>query len=308
MISIITPTYNRGILLKEVYASLVSQTNSNFEWIIVDDGSIDNTKQVVNEFLNNDNFFQIKYIQKENGGKHTAINHALKYVNYNYSLFLDSDDLLTEEAIDSIINDINYYDLDKQSNIAGLIYQIGINKNTPIKKSYYKENQPIISDYITANFKLKMKGDRAEIYKTDVLKINPFPFFEGENFLSEELLWTRIANQGFSLVYIPKIIYIGRYQTDGLTSNSLKCFIKNWRGTQLYYNELMNYNLPLQSKLRIYSAYIRRKNHKEFNLTSLLKTDLSNVNYICHLIGILIGSCLYTYDKMKSFTEGRVKN
>ena len=76
-ITICTPTYNRGYILEQCYESLKKQTNKEFEWIIIDDGSVDNTDELVKRWLSEENDFNIKYLKTKNGGKHRAINKAL---------------------------------------------------------------------------------------------------------------------------------------------------------------------------------------------------------------------------------------
>ena len=98
-LTILTPTYNRGDLLKKCYESLNAQTNMEFQWLIVDDGSTDNTAEVVNGFQRESQQMNIKYLRKVNGGKHTALNYAHPYIEGDYVLILDSDDTLTEDAV-----------------------------------------------------------------------------------------------------------------------------------------------------------------------------------------------------------------
>ena len=99
-LSIVTPTYNRAELLKNCFASLLAQTDKNFEWIIVDDGSTDDTQTIVSGFTPAD--FPIVYIKKENGGKHTALNASHPHIRGKYVLILDSDDTLTDTAVERV--------------------------------------------------------------------------------------------------------------------------------------------------------------------------------------------------------------
>ena len=100
LITIVTPSYNRGYIIRKLYNSLVQQERL-FEWIIVDDGSTDNTKEIVNGFIG-ENIFPIKYIKKNNGGKHTAINMAMKHIQTPLTMIVDSDDFLNSNAISQI--------------------------------------------------------------------------------------------------------------------------------------------------------------------------------------------------------------
>ena len=111
MITILTPTYNRAYTLKNAYDSLVRQTNKNFEWVIVDDGSTDDTKDLVNDFIKEGNI-QIKYFLKKNGGKHTALNYGIKRINTKYVLILDSDDYLKDDCVELVLKPWEKYDKD----------------------------------------------------------------------------------------------------------------------------------------------------------------------------------------------------
>ena len=104
MLSIITPTYNRSRELQRAYKSLLDQTSKSFEWIIIDDGSIDDTKKIV-EKLKKENKIDINYISKENGGKPSAYNTGVIHSKNDLLLCLDSDDILTNDAVATILSD-----------------------------------------------------------------------------------------------------------------------------------------------------------------------------------------------------------
>lgn len=239
MISIITPTYNREKNLKNLYNSLLRQTIYEFEWIIVDDGSTDNTEKLLSDFKHNSNFFKIYYYKKKNGGKHTAVNYALKYVNYDYVFILDSDDLIVDDAVECICKWINDSRLgnEKCIGVSGL-------RGKNVKGKLERIGQyPIDKNCIVAtNLERKQKrllGDKAEVYKTIALKQYPFPEFENEKFIPEDVVWNKLALDGCYLLWYDKIITITDYLPDGLTmSNSIKRFRDNYRGYCLsyYYN------------------------------------------------------------------------
>ena len=107
MISILTPTYNRAYILDEAYQSLCKQTSFEFEWIIIDDGSIDNTEELVSTWKKDCNLFPIIYYKQENGGKHRALNKGVSFVSSQYVLILDSDDSLAGDAVKLIHEWVN---------------------------------------------------------------------------------------------------------------------------------------------------------------------------------------------------------
>ena len=112
-LTIVTPTYNRRHKISDLYKSLQSQTLLDFEWIIIDDGSEDNTSEIVKQWIENSEF-RIRYFYKENGGKHTAINYALKIIETELTFIVDSDDILTEDAVETILRYHNRYSEEQQ--------------------------------------------------------------------------------------------------------------------------------------------------------------------------------------------------
>lgn len=241
MITILTPTYNRAYILPNLYKSLQNQTCTNFEWIIIDDGSNDNSEQLVKSWIKDNNVFKISYIKKENGGKHRAINYAIDMVQTEFCFIVDSDDYLTISAI-QFINEWVYTIRDNFS-FAGVSGLRGYSNNKrigeyPKSKKFHK--------YIDATnlqrYKFDLGGDKAEIYRTEILKKYPFPEFKGENFLPEDVVWNAIARDGYIIRWFNEIIYICEYLDDGLTRMGTKKFLRNFEG----YTYAMRQRVELQ--------------------------------------------------------------
>lgn len=213
ILTILTPTYNRCDLLPKLYQSLQKQTNKNFQWLVIDDGSTDNTGEYMKN-IHEDNFI-FEYHYKTNGGKHTALNYAHKYIKGEFVCIVDSDDFLTEDAVEVIENDWNKY---RDNNNIGIIsYQKGgihgetISK-TAIAPDYY------ISDHIHFRVNHWIGGDCAEVVRASLIKKYPFPVLQNECFLSESWLWNNLA-QNYQTVYRRKTIYICEYLAGGLTKS-----------------------------------------------------------------------------------------
>ncbi len=233
MLTIMTPTFNRAYILPKAYESLKKQTCFDFEWVIVDDGSSDDTESLVKGWLAENNPFSIRYEKQKNGGKHRAVNRGVALASYDYFLILDSDDQLTEDAVLTIHTWIAQIDgLEGFAGVAGLrgneTAAIG---GTP--------EEPYIDATNLERQKYGLMGDKAEIYKTEVLKKYPFPEFEGENFLRENAVWDRIAMDGLKLRWFSQMIYLCEYIADGLTQNTKpSTYAKNFDGytycTKLY--------------------------------------------------------------------------
>lgn len=229
MISVFTPTYNRGNLLKKLYKSLESQSYRNFEWIIVDDGSIDDTLKIVKE-IKECATFQIIYKKKCNEGKHIAINEGCKLANGEWFFIVDSDDYLTEDALNTISDYCDEIkDNEQFAGVVGLrgskdgnawtqYYKKDAKKRNDAEQKYL-EKEYIDANYIEYKYLYNISGDRAEVVKTEVLKKYPFPKFKEEKFLVESYLWLLLAKDGYKFRWFNKVIYITEYLEDGLTKN-----------------------------------------------------------------------------------------
>lgn len=217
-ITIFTPTYNRKNLIGRLYQSLLMQTQKNFEWLVIDDGSTDDTEKYFSELATQSQPFLIRYFKQENGGKHRAINRGVKNAKGELFFIVDSDDYLTEDAIDKINNWIGT--LDGSKKWAGISGLRGFSKDKIVGQRNGKHF--FVDAKNSERRKYKLLGDKAEIYFTDVLKEYPFPEISGENFISEELVWNAIARDGYYLRWFNEIIYICDYLEGGLTKNNTK--------------------------------------------------------------------------------------
>lgn len=249
-LSIVTPTYNRAHLLPACFESLKKQTDLDFEWIIVDDGSTDNTPEVVSAFKTD--LFPVVCVHKENGGKHTALNASYDHIRGKYVLILDSDDYLTEAAVGVV--KAAWMNWECQRSIAILTFLKGSDKNDPNCTGPIA-NEPV--DILRYKRHVIHSTDCCEVIRSDVLKQYPFPVFEGERFLSECALWNRVALQ-YKCVYINEVIYICEYLEGGLTQSGRPMRIRNPRGGMYISNLRMGPNNYLLQRLKyglLYCCY-----------------------------------------------------
>lgn len=247
-VTVLTPSYNREYSLKRLYNSLVNQTKKNFEWMIVDDGSTDNTEQLINKFVS-EKKIKIIYLKQKNGGKHRALNFGIKKIKNEMTFIVDSDDYLTNDAIETI--DF-YYDKYKDSNnLCGYSFLRGY-PNKKVNGPEYKEEE-FISDYISYRLNENNWGDKAEVYFTKYLKETPFVEIDGEKFLVESYVWGKLALK-YNTLYINKIIYIGNYLEDGLTKNRKKVKVNSPKGVVEVAKVLLNKksNLKVKCKYMIF--------------------------------------------------------
>lgn len=250
ILSIVTPTYNRAHLLSGCYHSLYRQTDKSFEWIIVDDGSADNTESVVSAFDNSS--FPITYVKKENGGKHTALNASHSHICGKYVLVLDSDDILTDTAVADVLHHWGKYE--GQKNI-GLVTFLKSTPDGQLFAAVKDYNIPV--DILSYPRTVYLGNDCCETIRTELFKKYPFPIFEGEKFLSEGVLWNRVART-HQCVYINQAIYLCEYLNDGLTKAGRSLRIRNPRGGMLSASYGLDKKNPLKSRLKsglLYTCY-----------------------------------------------------
>ena len=219
LLTIITPTYNRGHLLKNCYESLLRQTDKDFQWIIVDDGSADNTRDTVMTF--DAEGFEIVYVPKDNGGKHTALNAAHPYIRGRYVLILDSDDFLTDTAVEQVRRGWEAWENCEQVGIATFLK--GSTADDP-NCTGPVAGEPV--DILRYRRNTVHSNDCCEVIRTELFLKYPFPVFPGERFVSECALWNRVALT-HKCVYINEVIYICEYLEGGLTDSGRAMRIRN---------------------------------------------------------------------------------
>ena len=249
-VSILTPTFNRGKLLYKLYNSLINQSNKNFEWVVIDDGSTDNTKQVINKYIS-DNKISIKYFYKNNGGKHKAINYGMQYINSELTFIVDSDDWLTVDAIEKIL----FYGEKYKNNtkIACFSFHKAYS-NGNISGPHYRNNE-FVDNYIKYRINEHIPGESAEVVYTEKLKEFPFPEIDEEKFLSEGYLWFKMGMK-YDTVYIDYTIYNFEYLQDGLTNNILRVKANNPKGCVEVYKLYFTKSVKILPKIKAMIKYI----------------------------------------------------
>ncbi|MGL5349384.1 MAG: glycosyltransferase family 2 protein [Cetobacterium sp.] len=260
MLTIFTPTYNREDTLKRLYKSLKSQTLKNFEWIIVDDGSTDNTEKLVQSFIDEQEV-SIIYKKTKNGGKMRAVNVGVTLSAREFFFIVDSDDYLDERAVEIIQEEIVTLPVD----YAGLVFRKVevLDNGFPIReKESFGEDQ-IDSTPIDIFYRRKILGDKAEIVKTSIMREYAFPEIEGEKFVPEGYIWNQIG-ENYLFRYIDKGIYYYQYLADGYTRRFSEIIKKNPEGMKLYYAYMLKKDIPLKNKIKflirlIQSIYYERK-------------------------------------------------
>lgn len=254
-ITVFTPTYNRGYIIERLYRSLQRQTFRDFEWLIIDDGSTDDTEALVNGWIGKEHGFPIRYYKQSNGGKCRAINRGLDFARGELFFTVDSDDYLTDDALERVV----YW----EGTIAGEDGYCGVAGNRGTDETH-TPNRPFSATYRDA-FSWEqfseasddpLDGERADVYYTEIFKQFKYPELEGENYLIPCVSHLRMANAGFKIRFFPDIIWICKYLEDGLTRQGNMRFIKNPKGDGLFLREKAEFlHYPLKKKIKMWYSY-----------------------------------------------------
>lgn len=240
-LTIFTPTYNRAYILPKLYNSLKNQTNQNFIWLIVDDGSLDETKDLVQSFQC-ENQIEIQYIFQTNKGKHFAVNDGLRNAKTEFFCVIDSDDYLADNAIEEMI--ILSKKIENDNLIVGFTF-IRFSENTDFDKEKYGKREWIVSG--RAEYDWEFPGEMIYCYKTKIHQQFYFPEFDGEKFCSESLIYRRIERQ-YKILFTDKVLAFGDYLEDGLMNNYYQLLLKNPKSSLLNIRERFQDQLSSEEK------------------------------------------------------------
>lgn len=224
-LTIFTPTYNRAYCLHQCYESLVNQSNQDFTWLIIDDGSTDNTKELVESWIK-ENKIDIQYHYQNNQGMHGAHNAAYRLIDTELNVCIDSDDWMAEEAVAKILN--LYPKIKNRPDIAGLV-GLDADKTGKVIGSKIPEHVTESTLYDLYH-KHKVTGDKKLVYKTEVVKKFPqYPIFENERFVPLGYLY-QLIDQEYQLVTTNTVFCIVEYMPDGSSLNILKQYRRHPNG------------------------------------------------------------------------------
>lgn len=264
-ITIFTPTYNRGYTLPRLYQSLIKQTEGDFEWLIVDDGSVDNTEDVVRRFID-EGILKIEYYKVSNSGKHSAINFGVKKAKGSLFFIVDSDDWLASQAVERILYHFSRIESDEQ--FAGVV---GLRAFENGERVGGEINFDILDcSYLELRYVRKIKGDMVEVFKTDILRQYAFPAFQNEKFCPEALVWNRIGRT-YKMRHFCEKVGFCEYLPDGLTAKITRLRMESPEASLLYYSELYRMPVPVGQKIKAAINYWRFSYNSKRNYLSKLK-------------------------------------
>ena len=249
-LTVFTPTFNRAYTLHKCYESLKRQTCMDFEWLIIDDGSSDNTKELIDNWIL-ENKVQIRYCYQENQGMHGAHNKAYEKIDTELNVCIDSDDYMPDDAVEKIVSFWSQHGSDKYAGIVGLdATQDGkiIGTSLPIELT-----KSTLSDL---HGKHKVKGDKKLVYRTDLIKqIPPYPLFPGEKYCPLSYKYILI-DQECPLLLMNEVLCHVEYLEDGSSLNIINQYKKNPRGFSFFRKVAMKYAPTYKERLRESIHYV----------------------------------------------------
>lgn len=235
-LTIFTPAYNRAHTLPRTYGSLLAQSCKDFVWLIVDDGSADNTAELVRTWQDQDNGFEIRYIYKENGGMHTAHNTAYEHIDTELNVCVDSDDCLAEGAVEKILRKWNQV---RDQGYAGLI---GLDANMDDGKVIGAGFPAGLKETtLTGYYAAGGSGDKKLVYRTDVIRqYLPYPVFQGERYVALAYIY-RLIDQDYQLAVLNEVLCNVEYQADGHGAGMWREYVRSPKGFAAWRKICMQY-------------------------------------------------------------------
>lgn len=251
LITVFTPTYNRAYILPMLYNSLLNQESNNFEWLIIDDGSTDNTKALIDKWLLEQRI-SIRYLYQENKGKSLAINSGVENALGELFFIVDSDDQLTNDAVLQIEC---YWSKLLYNGLAGLCFRRINLKDKQLIGSRLKFD---INETVSNHVELDLPFDKAEVFVTSKLREFKFPRFNNEKFVPESLVWCQITEKYGMYYVLDKGIYLCEYLPDGYTVNFNRNLKRNPKGFMAYYKYVfLNDDFGYLKRLKAFIRYLQ---------------------------------------------------
>lgn len=287
-LTVFTPAYNRAGTLRRTYESLCRQTSKDFEWLIIDDGSTDNTRQVVEQWTK-EGRVPIRYIYQQNQGMHGAHNTAYRNLRTELNTCIDSDDYMPDDAVEKIVDFWHKHGSDKYAGIIGLDaftdgrvigqpFPEGLTQTT--WRGYYEQ--------------LHGSGDKKMVYRTDVITRYPeYPVFEGEKYVGLAYKYG-LVDQDYPLLVMNEVLVVVEYQDDGSSRGMWRQYWNNPRGFAFYRRFDMSQTLSARRRLADCIHYV---NHsiRSRNGRFLAESPCKGLT----LLAIVPGCALYLLNRYK---------
>lgn len=253
MFTVFAPTYNRAHTLGRVYDSLVAQTLRDFEWLVVDDGSTDNTVALLQQWQA-EGLLTLRFVVQPNGGKHRAYNRGVQEARGELFLALDSDDSCDPDTLMAMAKAWQAIPAGERDGFSGVTCLCRSDTGTVLEGGLPAEH--LDGHPFTVLAQLGRTAEMWGFHRTEILRAHPFPDFPGERFCPEGLIWNRIALR-YRSRFINRALRVYHDSADNLSSRATVLRQQSPRGTSIYYAEMMMLDLPLMLRLRAAANYWR---------------------------------------------------
>lgn len=290
-LTVFTPTYNRAYTLHLCYESLLRQSSRDFIWLIIDDGSTDDTKELVDQWIERGEI-KIHYHFQENQGMHGAHNTAYQLIETELNVCIDSDDYMPDDGVEKIIT---FWKLNGSENVSGII---GLDAYTD--KKIIGTELPVglkTSTLFDLYHKHGVTGDKKLVYRTDLTKKFPYPIFKNEKYVGLAYKYFMLDRQYQMLLMNDVLCYV-EYLPDGSSLNMLKQYRTNPKGFAFFRKELMQ--LPFGNNLYKYRQAIH------YVSSSLLSKNFNffkeTPNKLLTILAFPLGLILFIYITNKTRT------
>lgn len=254
LVTVLTPTFNRAGFLPRLFDSLVAQTYPDFEWLVVDDGSTDDTAAVINEFAQRA-AFPVRYVHQSNGGKHVALNTGVTAAAGRYCAVIDSDDWYTPEALAVLVAEWNA--LPSPTAFAE-VQALCATAAGEIIGSRFPNGNRVDSDAFEIFYRYGVRGDKIGMLRTDVMREFRFPEDLGRSYVTESLVWFRIARR-YRTRYLNQVLAHKEYLPGGITRLGPREALVRAPVHRVFFKELaqMPKPMPIKQRYRAYANWIR---------------------------------------------------
>ncbi|MBQ8047205.1 MAG: glycosyltransferase family 2 protein [Prevotella sp.] len=287
-LTVFTPAYNRAHTIGRTYESLCRQTCKDFEWLIIDDGSTDNTRELVQGWIDEKPEFPIRYIYQANQGMHGAHNTAYDNITTELNTCIDSDDWMPDDAVEKIIMFWREHGSGKYAGIIGLdVKESGELIGTPLPNDLYAMN---LSEF----YQDGGAGDKKLVLRTDIVKLYPpYPRFDKERYFSLGYLYLLI-DQDYKCLCLNEPLVVVDYQPDGSSHSMYRQYWNNPRGFMYLRQEHIriykSFRLRFRSSIHYISHCLRAKAYRHL---------LSTSRPLMALCALPFGVCLFFFTRYK---------
>jgi len=296
--TVFTPSHNSRDSLPRAYESLKAQTYSEFEWLVVNDGSTDGTETLVEKWQRQA-AFPIRYFDQENRGKHRSFNRAVKEATGSLFICLDADDECVPEALEKFHGFWESIPEKDREAFSGVAVHCISASGKIVGKPFPEYCMDLMPGEMNARYPIR--GEKWGVYRTDILRRFPFPEIEGEKFIPEGLVWNRIG-QVYKMRYVDEALRVYHHSPGGLTAQGRRLRVRNPVGARLYYKEVLSAPCTYQMWSRNMKNYIAFSLHAGIAFRRICK---ASGFYFASIFLFPLGYALYLFDRIISRFLGR---